>query len=65
MLILGRRVGGTLMIGDGITVTVLSVKGGTVRLGVTAPKDVRVDREEVRARILAERVLALENYDQS
>lgn len=55
MLILTRRVGETIMIGDNITVTVLGVKGNQVRIGVNAPKEVRVDREEVRARIEAER----------
>ena len=54
MLILTRRNGETLMIGDDITVTVLSVKGNQVRIGVNAPTDVRVDREEVRKRIDAE-----------
>jgi carbon storage regulator len=43
------------MIGDNVTVTVLGVKGNQIRLGVNAPKDVRVDREEIRARIDAEK----------
>ena len=47
MLILTRRVGETLMIGDAITVTVLGVKGNQVRLGIEAPGDVRIYREEV------------------
>jgi carbon storage regulator len=47
MLILTRRVGETLVIGDDITVTVLAVKGGQVRLGVNAPRDVPVHRSEV------------------
>lgn len=52
MLILTRRVGETLVIGDDIKVTVLGVKGNQVRIGVEAPKDTRVDREEIaRARI--------------
>ena len=54
MLILTRRIGETLQIGDDITVTVLDVKGGQVRVGVVAPKDVRVDREEIRRRIESE-----------
>jgi carbon storage regulator len=51
MLILTRRDGETLMIGNDVTVTVLSVKGNQVRLGINAPKNVAVHREEVFARI--------------
>jgi len=51
MLILTRRVGETLMIGDEVAVTVLSVQGTQVRIGVTAPKSVAVHREEVARRI--------------
>jgi len=55
MLILTRRVGETLMIGDEVTVTVLGVKGNQVRIGVNAPKSVSVHREEIYERIRQER----------
>lgn len=51
MLILTRRVGESLMVGDDITITVLGVKGNQVRIGVDAPKDVAVHREEIYKRI--------------
>jgi len=54
MLILTRRVGEAVMIGNEVTVTVLGVKGNQVRLGVNAPKDVAVHREEIYERIKRE-----------
>ncbi|MCL4108921.1 UNVERIFIED_CONTAM: hypothetical protein GTU68_008116 [Idotea baltica] len=51
MLILTRRVGESLMIGDDVTITVLGVKGNQVRVGVDAPRDVAVHREEIFNRI--------------
>lgn len=54
MLILTRRVGESLMIGDEINVTVLGIKGNQIRIGVNAPRDVTVHREEIYARIQKE-----------
>ncbi|MDH3916468.1 MAG: carbon storage regulator CsrA, partial [Chromatiales bacterium] len=51
MLILTRRVGESVVIGDDVAVTVLGVKGNQVRIGVTAPKDVTVHRQEIYERI--------------
>ncbi len=54
MLILTRKVGETLMIGDQVEVTILSIKGNQVRIGVNAPKEIPVHREEIYARIKRE-----------
>ena len=54
MLILTRRVGETVVIGEDVTVTVLGVKGNQVRLGVNAPREVTVHREEIYDRIKRE-----------
>lgn len=60
MLILTRRVGESLMVGDDVTITVLGVKGNQVRIGVNAPKDVGVHREEIYQRIQREKLMKLE-----
>jgi carbon storage regulator len=54
MMILMRRMGETVMVGDDVTVTVIGVKGTQVRLGINAPKDVPVHREEIHERIQRE-----------
>ena len=55
MLILTRKIGESLMIGSEVTVTVMAVKGNQVRLGVNAPKDVAVHREEIYDRVQVEK----------
>jgi len=54
MLVITRRVGERLIIGDNVTVTVLSLKGNQVRIGIDAPRDVKVNREEIYQRIVKE-----------
>jgi carbon storage regulator len=63
MLVLTRKPGQSIMIGDGVEVQVLSVAGEKVRLGITAPRDVSIFRNEVYARIESEAVRAEEDVD--
>ena len=60
MLILTRRVGEALMIGDDVTISILGVKGNQVRIGIDAPKEVAVHREEIYQRIKNEELRLVE-----
>ena len=60
MLILTRKVGEALMIGEEVTVTVMEVKGNQVRIGIKAPRDVEVHREEIYERVQAEKAQHVE-----
>jgi carbon storage regulator len=60
MLILTRRVGETVTIGDDVTFTILGVKGNQVRVGITAPRTLPVHREEIYERIKREKAAAAE-----
>jgi carbon storage regulator len=59
MLILTRRIGETLVIGDDVFLTVLGIKGNQVRIGINAPKDISIHREEIYLRIEKEKMRAL------
>jgi len=64
MLILTRRIGESIIVGDDVTITVLGVKGNQIRLGVNAPKDVSVHREEIYQRIKQEQRGSTEPVDE-
>lgn len=61
MLILTRRIGETLMVGDDVSITVIGVKGNQVRIGIDAPKDIAVHREEIFNRIKSDPLTLVEH----
>lgn len=61
MLILTRKIGEVIRINDAITIQIMGVKGGQVRIGVNAPPEIAVHREEIYMRIQEEKVASLEN----
>jgi carbon storage regulator len=63
MLVLSRRIGEEIVIADKIRVRIVAIRGDQVRIGVTAPPSVRVDREEIRARRVTEPLLVQGNYE--
>jgi len=63
MLVLSRRKGEAVIIGDGIKVTVIDVKGDQIRLGIDAPRTISVHREEVYEQVLAENAAAAQTAD--
>ncbi len=65
MLILTRKTGETLRIGDDVTLTILGIKGNTIRIGISAPQDVAVHREEVYLRIKKENEAAADEDDEA